>query len=230
MSRGGFRRTDERFWPWRVSLPVTNQPNFPPGSDQPSAMPQFRLRSLFSSVTVLAVLCWIPVACRGCYYQERNAIAQLLANYPDIENVSIIGFDDGLVEEIVITSFTIRGRPNTFVSVSGLEDAWNGSFRHLDLNRIGSLTFTVGGYGHRGMQEIETGNPVKSHFWKNAVDVGPDTEFIDVLPFTIATLDELIERYDEVEAYFRTWPTANDPGTHKHSDGIERYYFVETAK
>jgi hypothetical protein len=76
-------------------------------------------------------------------------------------------------------------------------------------------------------RETATEKPVASHFWKNDVDVGPDTEFIDVLPFTISTVDELLERYDDLHAYFRTWPTKEHRGTHKHSDGIDRFYYVE---
>jgi hypothetical protein len=70
-------------------------------------------------------------------------------------------------------------------------------------------------------------NLSRAIFGRTDVDVGPDTEFIDVLPFTISTVDELLERYDDLHAYFRTWPTKEHRGTHKHSDGIDRFYYVE---
>ena len=41
---------------------------------------------------------------------------------------------------------------------------------------------------------------------------------------------ELMGRYDDLEAYFETWPTKDNCGTLKHSDGIDHYYYVEDGK
>ncbi len=190
-------------------------------------MRQFGTRTLFSTVAVFACLSSMPVAWRGCYYYERNVIIRLLSKYPEIENVSLGGFPDGITENIVVTSFSIRGRPNTIIKVCGLEDTRDGSFSHLNLQRIGSLTFVVAGYGHIGVRDTASGEPVKTHFWRTAVDIGPDTEFAGVLPYTVSTLDELIARYDDLNAYFQTWPTKDNYGTIKHPDGMGRHYYVQ---
>ena len=186
---------------------------------------RYNVRTLLIVTAVAAVFCTVPVLWRGCYYNERNNIARLLARYPEIQHVSYGGFPDEFTENVVVTTIALRDRDNAILKLCGLENHNDGSFRHLRIQRIGDWTFVVGGYGHSGVTKIATGEPVKSHFLTANVDIGPDSEFKDILPFTVSTLDELLERYDELVAYFETWPTKDNHGTLMFSDGIERYYY-----
>jgi hypothetical protein len=190
---------------------------------------QYSLRTLFIAVAVVALLCKLPDLWHGFwhgfYYHERIKIAELIEQSPEVHSAEYVGFDDDFTENIIVTTIELRDRPDATLRLCHLEDHENGSFRHLYVQQIGDLTFVVGGVYVSDQPNRTTGEPVTSQFWRCDVDIGPDSQLKDVLPFTVSTLDELIERYDELIAYFETWPTAGNRGTIRLPDGTERYYY-----
>lgn len=178
------------------------------------------------------MLCKAPGFFNGlvheCYYQERIRIADVIAQTPEIQSASYHGFDDFPIENIVVTEIELRERPDANLRLCRLEDHENGSFRHLHVQQIGKLNFCVGGFRDSDAPDKKTGKPVKRAFWWSDVDIGPDSKLKDILPFTVSTLDELIERYDEIIAYFETWPSPENRGTIRLSDGSELYYYIQS--
>lgn len=112
------------------------------------------------------------------------------------------------------------------IQLGGLDDHENGSFRHLELQQIGHWKFIVGGYAHGYTFETAFGKSLKTRFWRNSVDIGSDSNVATLVPFKVSTIDELIEKYDDLVAYFESWPTEDEPGRIKLEDGTERYYYA----
>lgn len=190
---------------------------------------RFHVKSCLAALAgfaVIALLWTLPAIRHEIYYHERNVIASLIAETPAIRVASYGGFDDGLWENIVVTTIELKNRPSAFLRLCRLEDHEKGVFRHLHLQQIGDLILYVGGLRNR---EHRNGKPVNStlcDWWRVDVDIGPDSEFKEILPFSVSTLDELFERYDEISAYFATWPTSDSPGEIELLDGSKRYYYV----
>lgn len=180
-------------------------------------------------IAVTALLCKLPAIWHSIYYGERIKIAELIQQTPAVLSAEY-GFDADITENIIVTRIKLRERPDAILKLCRLEDHENGSFRHLHVQQIGDLILFVGGFRDLDRQNKENGDPVKSDFWQVDVDIGPESEFRDILPFTVSKLDELFARYDELIAYFETWPTLGSPGTIRLPDGRERYYYVLKRK
>lgn len=215
---GGFRFCGSS-WEYAISLDIV----------------QYRLRTLligvavFIGVAVVALLCKLPDLWHAIYFEERIKIAELIQQTPAVRSAEYV-FDADITENIIVTRIELRERPDAILKLCRLEGHENGSFRHLYVQQIGHLTFVFGGYRVSDRPDSKTGEPVKSRFWQGDVDIGPDSMLRDVLPFTVSTLDELIARYDELIAYFETWPTSGNRGTIRSPDGSERYYYVIKQK
>lgn len=181
--------------------------------------------AVFIGVAVVALLCKLSDLWHAIYFEERIKIAELIQQTPAVRSAEYV-FDADITENIIVTRIELRERPDAILKLCRLEGHENGSFRHLYVQQIGHLTFVFGGYRVSDRPDSKTGEPVKSRFWRGDVDIGPDSMLRDVLPFTVSTLDELIARYDELIAYFETWPTSGNRGTIRSPDGSERYYYV----
>lgn len=189
---------------------------------------QYVTRAIFigGCVAVAAMLWLIPAIWHEIYYQERIKIDELIKQTPAVRSAEYL-FDTDITENIIVTVIELRDRPDATLRLCRLEDHENGSFRHLYVSQIGDLILFVGGYRDSDRPKKENGEPAMWDFAQPSVDIGPDSEFKDILPFTVSTLDELIERYDAIIAYFETWPTSDNRGTIRLPGGDELQYYVQ---
>ncbi len=186
---------------------------------------KYSLRSLSIGVTITAMLCKVPDLWHGIYYHERIKITELIKRTPAVRSAEYV-CDAELTESILLTTIELRDRPDATLKLCRLEDHENGVFRHLHVRQIGDLIPLVGHWRDSDRPNEKIGEPVRRYSWRPDADIGPDSELKDILPFTVSTLDELIEHYDEILAYFETCQTSGNRGTIRLPDGSELDYHV----
>jgi len=90
--------------------------------------------------------------------------------------------------------FLIDGKPHSHVQIWSPDTDIFTSAHYIGLGVIGDMNVSVSYLDSHG-ESIGGG----------CADIGPHSDLKEILPFTVKNLEELIDRYDELEAYFRTW-------------------------
>ncbi len=174
------------------------------------------------SIVAAAAWLWYTFAGPG-YYAEFNEIQARLKAMPNVALIEIGGNKD-LTYEDIWAKIIVEGKgPIHLYSLS------RDSFRHaphMILGAIGPYSILVEGEGFVGAHKIETGEPVRSQFHAQAVDISKAGAFARFFPFTIDSIQDVITRYDDIVAALAQWPQAPHKEHFTDSDGTDYYYCV----
>jgi hypothetical protein len=141
---------------------------------------------------------------RGKAAQE-NHFREILAADPRIENVSFEGYEEEFGAYTILTvSFTIRGKPNSRITLLPYGDSDLNSLRVLYIGDLSPVMFEW---------------DAKAARWSpRSPALGSEPQYRPPLPWDDMDLTKLVSYYDEVLKYFSKWPV--DPqGTTVTTDG-----------
>ena len=89
---------------------------------------RFSLRQLFVVVMLIAVPLGIWGTWRNFHYQQLNAVNDVLAEHPEIQNVSLVVNDDVQLE-VEGVYFSVRGQPDVTYFAWGIDKVSKDEFR-----------------------------------------------------------------------------------------------------
>jgi len=162
---------------------------------------------------------WIWYNCFGPgYYSELRAVVAEFWNIPGVEVRGADGNHDITLEHIWATVHVAGKGRMTFLALT------TESFKageHVQLSEIGPYRFEVNGTGYVGVVKSATGEPVRSQFYCEWIDIGPKGECAQVLPFSVRSVPEAIARFDDICAALSTWPLKPDAKHFKDSKGSD---------
>jgi len=176
---------------------------------------KFKLRSLLIFITAICVLvafvAALPRIGKAIYYSERNEINAFLSKLDSIENVKFSAFDDGILEEVVSVSFSVKGKPNSTLTIVNMENPSDG----LRLGRIGDVAVW-----RTGILELDGGT--KTTFFQ----MGVDFALLQTLTSKeIKTVDDVIDHYDEILEVVQAMPIA--AGEETYVIGGNKYSYFQ---
>lgn len=174
---------------------------------------RFKLKTLLIFVivasVVFAILSALPRIGRAIYYSERNTVEAALENVDSIENVNFSAFHDDIFEEVVSVSFSIKNRPESYLSVHNLEAPSDG----LRLGRIGKIQLW-----RTGLVELNGGT--KTTFFQSGIDF---SQLRELLSEKIESVDDLVEHYDQILELVNSFPTAAGEATYQRGGNSYSY-------
>ena len=185
---------------------------------------QFRIWMLLLVLTIVGLICAVPVYRKAMFHADRIKVGKLLRNVQGIEKIWIdpIITKDSTREKIFTTSFSLKDRPHTLISIKNLENSEpDGRLKEIELTRIGDLQIWV--QGKHGPDSKLSGD-----WYSSGVEVGCDEVSQRLIPIKIETFQELVDRYDEILAIVDKWPRL--PGEYKFVDRKNRelsYYVAQ---
>jgi len=141
-----------------------------------------------------------------------------------VEVLDARGHEDVTFE---IEGFTIDVADRGVIAFGALD---RGSFEasdHLPVEAIGGYEVIVVREGFLGVSLAGTGEPVRSTGWGGGIDVGPEGAFSRFFPFSLSSVQDVIERYDEISSELAGWPLQPEYGTSKDEEGTSYYYAVK---
>lgn len=186
---------------------------------------RFGLRLLFWITAIVAVFAYIPTMLYRGYYWQLNHVNAVLAANREIENVRIEGNEDVFYEAEWV-EFSICGKPGSKVALVVPHGERIDGGTKLWLSQLGPWSFTTFGHGYDGVTLIDTGEPIKTDFNWNWVDVGSDGPFAELIPVKANTVADIVEHYDELVEFFETWPKQSSPGKVQDQSGTLLHYFA----
>jgi hypothetical protein len=138
------------------------------------------------------------IAFRGNYepFARKAKAAQ------SIYEVSVLGDYEEGTRDVEVFTFRIRGKPESFVELWSPDCDLFDEAAHIGLVQIGKTRISA---SHRDTATGRSGG--------GSVDIGPNSSVKRLLPLTVRNLDELIERYDEMDAYFSQFADESSLGT-----------------
>ena len=180
--------------------------------------------ALILSLPVIWV--WFTFAGPG-YYGEFNDIKKSLE---DMEGVSLIdawGHKDVTFEHIgAEIEVAEKGR----VRFSELSSSSFTSNPRICLEKIGPYHFIYRGNGYMGVNNIETNEPMISEFMGSSIDVGKDGWFAGFFSFQIQSVQDVIQRYDEICEVISQWAIFPKEQNFISPDGVEIWISVKKVK
>ena len=81
--------------------------------------------------------------------------------------------------------------------------------------------------GYIGVYRSDTKEPVRSTGWGGGIDVGPEGPFSRFLPFTLDSVQSVLDRYEESCSELDSWPVQPEYGTFQDEEGVHYYYSVK---
>jgi hypothetical protein len=181
-----------------------------------------RIISLTIGLVVLLCLlgaAWIWYCCFGPgYYSELNAVKAQFRKLPGVELIDANGNDDITLEHIWAT-INVKGKGRlTFLALT--TDSFEAG-AHVQLLEIGPYRFEVNGTGYVGVVKSATGEPVRSQFYCQWIDIGPSGACARFFPFSVRSIPEAIERYDDICVALSAWLVEPDVKKFKDSKGSD---------
>jgi hypothetical protein len=182
---------------------------------------RFSLRTLLLGMSLVAL---VFVLAHYLYedvceelFGDYEPIAQRIKLVRGINNVFVaeIGQWNGTTIDAEMVTFQIDGRPNSRVSIYSPDFDMFTSANHICLGVISNMRVNTSHLDASG-----------EHHGSGGVDIGPESDLKDVLPFTVKNINELIDRYDELEVYFKTWPEWPETRSHKVSSSFTLEYYI----
>jgi hypothetical protein len=170
-------------------------------------------RTIYSAM----LICVLAVCgCADPRPAEENHFRSLLAADPRIENISIEGdYEDFALYNVFTVSFSIRGKPNSHITLLPIGDGDLAPLRLLQIGAISPL-----------MMERD---PRLGWVTPRSPTLGNDANYRPPLPWKEMDLSMLVTRYDEVLEYFSSWPKNPEFKTLKTDGGIEVRCSIEPA-
>jgi hypothetical protein len=140
---------------------------------------------------VLTAIRTVHLALKGNY---KDVVAKL-NRVKGIHDIRIYEIDEGFgIIDAEGLSFRIFGKEESYIAIPSPTLDLFTSASSIGLACIGDIEVSVSHYVNG---RLEGGG---------YVDIGRASPLREVLPFTLRNFDELIDRYDELEAYFKQWP------------------------
>ena len=148
-------------------------------------------------IVVLLVFClgaaMFTAATGGGKSAEENHFREILAADSRIENISFEGFDEGFGSYTILTvSFTIRGKPNSRITLLPDDESDLGSLRLLQIGELSPVMFEW--------------DPNANLWSPRPPTLGKDPKYRPPLPWPEMDLSKLVSHYDEVLEHFAKWP------------------------
>jgi hypothetical protein len=129
-----------------------------------------------------------------------------------------------VVEEIHGVTFTVDRHPNSFVSLAGLGDyEQNGPFW---LSKLGKWRFKISGRRFDVVYDAVSGEPIESQYIGSHIELGTNSPYKDLIPFELASVQDVIDHYQDLIDLFESWPRETKPGTVMLNDGTVQYFYV----
>lgn len=165
---------------------------------------RFSLRRLFWVITWTAVLLGLALGAWGKINGNREELAAGFAKDKRIVLYDMSTEQDGIGDvtcEVIYVTIGIKNKPGSRIVISmPEEDIFSSEADHISLAQLGDLILS---------EQVTYQDGTQS--WGH-VDVGTNSILSNVLPFAVRNLNELIERYDELYAGFKKWPSPDRPG------------------
>lgn len=180
---------------------------------------QFSLRQLVVAITLIAITLGLGVRIWRCLNGNYDELKRRFHNHRAIYDVTIGTIEQGLGDfaiDVYDVRFKIAGRKDTLVAINTPELDLFEDAKSICIDRMGDVSITA-----TYIDEASGFNGT------GGVDVSLNSDLREVLPCTVRNLDELVERYDELLAGFRTWPTYDDPGVVRMSPTITIKYWAQ---
>jgi hypothetical protein len=147
---------------------------------------------------------------------KEDRFLKMLAADPRIENISIEGdYEDFALYNVYTVSFSIRGKPDSHITLLPFGDADLDPLRLLQIGSISPL-----------MMEYE---PRLGWVTPRSPALGNEPDYRPPLPWNNMDLPKLVSHYDEVLEYFSKWPRSPDFKTITTDGGIEVRCSIDPA-
>lgn len=114
--------------------------------------------------------------------------------------------------------------PDSVIAIAGLGDYHHEG--HFFVGQIGKWRFRTFGRRHVGAYQEETGEPVESDYRGFHIQLGPTSPYRSLLPFDVATLQDVVDHYAELLVLLETWPLEAAPGTVTLEDGTTQFFYL----
>ena len=180
--------------------------------------------ALILSLPVIWV--WFTFAGPG-YYAEFNDIKKSLEEMEGVSLIDAWGHEDLTFEHI---GAEIEVAEKGLVRFTELSSSSFTSNPKICLEKIGPYHFTYRGNGYIGVNNIETNKPMISEFMGSSIDVGKDGWFAGFFSFQIHSVQDVIQRYDEICEVISQWPIFPKEQNFISRDGVEMWISVKKVK
>jgi len=157
-------------------------------------------------------------------YAEFEDIQDRLRRMPGVELLDATGNEDVTFE---IEGFTIDVEGRGPIAFGALD---SDSFEHTDhlyIQAIGGYDVIVVREGYVGVYAIDTNEPMRSTGWGYGIEVGPEDPFSRFFPFSLSSVQDVIDRYEEICDELASWPVQPEYGTFQDEQGTHYYYSVK---
>jgi hypothetical protein len=157
-------------------------------------------------------------------YAEFEDIQARLRQMPGVELLDASGHEDVTFE---IGGFTIDVEGRGEIAFGSLD---RDSFEHSDhlvIGAIGGFEVIVVSEGYIGVYQADTREPVRSTGWAGSIDVGPEGPFSSFFPFPLSSVQDVLERFEEICSELASWPVQPEYGTFQDEQGTHYYYSVK---
>lgn len=173
----------------------------PPLTGFQFTLPMLLYVTLFAGIAAAAANVWLI---DHADYSESRQIEANLARIPSITNVSCDGSitNDKFVVRRV--TFSLAGRPDTRIAIAS-------DYRLRDCEASDPLSQVVlcelGDWRLQGKFDFDQSLTVPFA----GLNVGLRGDLAPELPFPVHSIDDLVDRYDELNELLKTWPRADQP-------------------
>ncbi len=170
-----------------------------------------------AGICQLAVWFFVCAIC-GCDSKtaEENRFLKMLAADSRIENISIEGDqEDFALDNVFTVSFSIRGKPNSQITLAPYGDPDLDALRILQIGDISPL-----------MMEQ---HPTLGWVTPRSPTLGNDPKYRPPHPWKNMNLSMLISHYDEVKEFFSKWPSGPNFETITTDGNVEVRCSIEPA-
>ena len=181
---------------------------------------------LFTVFGLVVIWAWFTFADPG-YYAEFNDIKKRLEDMEGVRLIDAWGHEDLTFEHIgAEIEVAEKGR----VRFTELSTSSFTSNPKICLEKIGPYHFTYRGNGYIGVHNIETNESMMSEFMGSSIDVGKDGWFAGFFSFQIHSVQDVIQRYDEICEVISQWPIFPKEQNFISRDGVEIWISVKKLK
>lgn len=172
-------------------------------------------------VTLLTAL--FALAVRYVTSVDQSERLQYLANLQRMDNISNIQiYGEESFRRITVQriQFSLANRPDTLVAIDAAHSLRscrsNDSIKYLLFTRIGPWRL-----------KAQATDKVSGYVWNaRGFETGTAGKFRDKFPFAVASIDDIVEHYDEIVAILESWPRESEPGRWE-DEYIQIDYWVE---
>lgn len=181
---------------------------------------QFLAKSSFV-LCLIAGLLLVPL--NESFRSERTRVERLLAKIDGVCDIELSA-RPGITERIRSVKFSVENDPNNVIGTYGLS-RYDETGRFF-IYRIGKWKFIAKGVRHSGVYNARTGKYVESQYLRGSLEFGMHSPYAGLLPFSIETVEDIVEHYPRLVEELEKWPRESEPGEVVLADGTTQYFYV----